>query len=128
MAAIGQVTVPWCSIIVRNAFGVAGGAHRPAGKFSMRYAWISAAWGSLPLAGGIEAAYRAEVEAAEDSAAKLKEIEDRLEKLRSPFRTAETFAVEEIIDPRATRSILCDFANLAAKRRQTGASSFGMRP
>jgi acetyl-CoA carboxylase carboxyltransferase component len=128
MAAMSQITVPWCSIIVRNAFGVAGGAHRPAGRFSMRYAWISGAWGSLPLAGGIEAAYRAEVEAAEDPAAKLKEIEERLEKLRSPFRTAETFAVEEIIDPRATRSILCDFANLAAKRRQPGASSFGMRP
>ena len=56
MTAIGQTTQPWCSIIVRNAFGVAGGAHRPAGRFSMRYAWLSAAWGSLPLAGGIEAA------------------------------------------------------------------------
>ena len=128
MTAIGQTTVPWCSIIVRNAFGVAGGAHRPAGRFSMRYAWLSAAWGSLPLAGGIEAAYRAEIEAAEDPKAKLKEIEERLEKLRSPFRTAETFAVEEIVDPRRTRAILCEFANLAAKRRKPGMSSFTMRP
>lgn len=128
MAAISQTTVPWCSIIVRNAFGVAGGAHRPAGRYSMRYAWVSGAWGSLPLAGGIEAAYRAEVEAAEDPAAKLAEIEERLEKLRSPFRTAETFAVEEIIDPRETRPLLCEFANLAAKRRAVGVSSFAMRP
>jgi len=128
MAAISQTTVPWCSIIVRNAFGVAGGAHRPAGRFSMRYAWVSGAWGSLPLAGGIEAAYRAEVAAADDPAAKLKEIETRLEKLRSPFRTAETFAVEEIIDPRQTRAILCDFANLSAKRRVPGPTGFGMRP
>ena len=128
MTAIGQTSVPWCSIIVRNAFGVAGGAHRPAGRFSMRYAWLSAAWGSLPLAGGIEAAYRAEIEAADDPVAKLKEIEARLEKLHSPFRTAETFWVEEIIDPRATRRILCDFANLSAKRRQPGMSGFTMRP
>jgi len=128
MAAISQTTVPWCSIIVRNSFGVAGGAHRPAGRYSMRYAWVSGAWGSLPLAGGIEAAYRAEIEAADDPQAKLAEIEERLEKLRSPFRTAETFAVEEIVDPRETRPLLCDFANLAAKRRRVGPSSFAMRP
>jgi len=128
MAAISQTTVPWCSIIVRNAFGVAGGAHRPAGRFSMRYAWLSGAWGSLPLAGGIEAAYKAEVDASDDPAAKLEEIETRLEKLRSPFRTAETFAIEEIIDPRETRRLLCEFADLAAKRRKTGPANFGMRP
>ena len=94
----------------------------------MRYAWVSGVWGSLPLAGGIEAAYRAEIDTANDPQAKLDEIEERLEKLRSPFRTAETFAIEEMIDPRSTRSVLCDFANLSAKRRKPGPSSFGMRP
>ena len=128
MAAISQTTVPWCSIIIRNAFGVAGGAHRPAGRYSIRYAWLSGVWGSLPLAGGIEAAYRAELDDASDPDVKLAEIEARLEKLRSPFRTAETFAVEEIIDPRETRPILCEFAILASKLRKTGKSSFGMRP
>jgi len=128
MTAITQTSVPWCTIIVRNAFGVAGASHRPAGRFSMCYAWLSGAWGSLPLAGGIEAAYRAEIDAADDPEAKLAEIEERLEKLRSPFRTAETFQVEEIIDPRATRAVLCDFASLAAKRREPGRRTFGMRP
>ena len=42
------------------------------------------------------------------------EIEDRLNKLRSPFRSAETFWIEEIIDPRDTRKILCEFVELAA--------------
>ncbi|MCB1510459.1 MAG: methylmalonyl-CoA carboxyltransferase, partial [Hyphomicrobiaceae bacterium] len=32
MAAINQSTVPWCSVIIRNAFGVAGAAHAPAGR------------------------------------------------------------------------------------------------
>ena len=82
----------------------------------------------MPLAGGIEAAYRAELDAADDREAKLAEIEGRLERLRSPFRTAENFAVEEIIDPRETRPLLCEFADLAAKRRKAGPSSFGMRP
>ena len=89
--AVNQTTVPWCTIVLRNAFGIAGAVHQPAGQLSLRYAWLSARWGSLPLEGGIEAAYRAETEAAETLAEKLAEIEDRLNKLRSPFRTAKTF-------------------------------------
>jgi acetyl-CoA carboxylase carboxyltransferase component len=64
----------------------------------------------MPLEGGIEAVYRAEIDAADDPQAKLSKIEDRLKKLRSPFRTAEKSSVEEIIDPRDTRPLLCDFA------------------
>jgi acetyl-CoA carboxylase carboxyltransferase component len=37
MAAVNQSTVPWCTIIVRNAFGVAGVVHQPANRFSMRH-------------------------------------------------------------------------------------------
>src|SRR5690606_23684285 len=51
MAAISQTTVPWCSVIVRNVFGVAGAIHQPAGRLALRYAWPSARWGSLPLEG-----------------------------------------------------------------------------
>jgi hypothetical protein len=36
--------------------------------------------------------------------------------------------VEDIIDPRDTRRLLCDFANLAAPLRKTGQASFTMRP
>jgi acetyl-CoA carboxylase carboxyltransferase component len=128
MTAIDQATVPWCSVIIRSVFGVAGGAHQPHARFTTRYAWPSARWGSLPLEGGVEVAYRAELDAAADPKAALAEIEARLEALRSPFRTAEAFWVEEIIDPRDTRRLLCDFANLAAPVRETGKASFTMRP
>ena len=129
MAAVNQTTVPWCTVILRNAFGVAGVVHQPADRFSIRYAWPSAYWGSLPLEGGIEAAYRADIDAAEDKAAKLKEIEERLNKLRSPFRSAEKFWVEEIIDPRKTRSLLCEFARLAEPLRKPGPpGNFSIRP
>jgi acetyl-CoA carboxylase carboxyltransferase component len=70
----------------------------------------------------------AEIDAASDPKAKLAEIEDRLNKLRSPFRTAETFWVEEIIDPRDTRKLLCEFANLAEPLRNPGPRTFPMRP
>jgi len=108
MSAIWQTTMPWCAVIVRNVFGVAGAAHRPGHRYGFRYAWPSSRWGSLPLEGGIEAAYRAELDAATDPKAKLAEIDERLQKLRSPFRSAETFWIEEMIDPRYTRPLLCE--------------------
>jgi len=128
MAAVNQTTVPWCTTIIRNAFGVAGVVHQPAGRLSLRYAWLSARWGSLPLEGGIEAGYAADLAAADDRDAKLAEIEDRLNLLRSPFRTAETFWVEEIIDPRDTRRLLCDFAQLAQPLLTPTPSALKMRP
>jgi acetyl-CoA carboxylase carboxyltransferase component len=128
IAAIHQSTVPWCAIIIRNVFGVGGGAHVPHTQQTIRYAWPSGSWGSLPLEGGVEAAYRAELAASDDPAAKLSEIEERLQLMRSPFRSAEAFLIEEIIDPRDTRPLLCEFANMAAPLRTPGQSFFTMRP
>ena len=107
---------------------MAGAAHSPAHRFQYRYAWPSGRWGSLPLEGGIEAAYRADIDAAENPEEKLSEIEDRLNKLRSPFRSAKTFWIEEIVDPRDTRALLCDFAKTAAPLREVGLTAFKMRP
>jgi acetyl-CoA carboxylase carboxyltransferase component len=128
MSAIWQSSVPWCAVIIRNVFGVAGAAHRNGSQYCTRYAWPSGRWGSLPLEGGIEAAYRAEIAAAPDPKEKMAEIEERLTKLRSPFRSAETFWIEEIIDPRETRPLICDFANLAAPLRRPGPTTHPMRP
>jgi acetyl-CoA carboxylase carboxyltransferase component len=113
LCAVYQATVPWVSVLVRKVFGVAGAAHGNAQKLNLRYAWPSGDWGSLPIEGGIEAAYRRELEAAEDPVALRAEIEKRLNAVRSPFRTAERFGVEEIIDPRDTRPLLCDWAGRA---------------
>jgi len=128
ISAIEQSTIPWCAVIIRNVFGVGGAAHVPHTLTPIRYAWPSGNWGSLPLEGGVEAAYRAEIAAADDPDAKLKQIAQRLEQLRSPFRSAEAFLIEEIIDPRDTRPLLCEFANMAAPLRTPGQSMFTMRP
>jgi acetyl-CoA carboxylase carboxyltransferase component len=130
--AVYQATVPWVSILVRKVYGVAGAAHGNAEGLNLRYAWPSGDWGSLPIEGGLEAAYRRELEAAEDPVALRAEIEERLNAVRSPFRTAERFGVEEIIDPRDTRPILCDWAQraheLVAHERGQGPKERGLRP
>ncbi|MBI1943407.1 MAG: methylmalonyl-CoA carboxyltransferase [Betaproteobacteria bacterium] len=127
-SAILQSTVPWCSVIVRKVFGVAGALHQNSSRYCVRVAWPSAEWGSLPIAGGLEAAYKAEIEAAPDPAAKRAEIEGRIRRFASPLRSAERYDIEEIIDPRDTRRLLCEFAELAAPLRTPGRSWFGVRP
>ena len=130
LMAVYQATVPWISIILRRVYGVAGAAHGNAQGLNLRYAWPSGDWGSLPIEGGVQAAYKREIEAAPDPAARRREIEERLQQYRSPFRTAEAFGVEEIIDPRDTRPLLCEWvetaysllpAELGPKRRKTRA-------
>ena len=113
LAAVYQARVPWVSILVRKVFGIAGAGHGDGSRLNLRYAWPSGDWGSLPIEGGLEAAYRRELEAADDPVALRAEIAARLDAVRSPFRTAERFSVEEIIDPRDTRPLLCDWAQRA---------------
>jgi acetyl-CoA carboxylase carboxyltransferase component len=129
MTAAYQSTVPWASVIVRKAFGVGGGLNAPP-ALAARYAWPSGEWGSLPIEGGVEAAYRRELEAAADPDRLRAELEARLDGLRSPFRTGEGFGIEEIIDPRETRPLLVEFARRAheVRRGELGPRRRGMRP
>ena len=128
LAAIYQAQVPWCSVILRKVYGVAGAAHQYAARLKYRFAWPSGDWGSLPLAGGIEAANTPKPYAPAVPEAARAEIEQRLDAARSPFRTAEVFMIEEIVDPRETRPLVCEFANLAAPVRGAGPTARGIRP
>jgi acetyl-CoA carboxylase carboxyltransferase component len=106
--------MPWLVFVVRRLYGVGGQSHhRPSGMYR-RYAWPSASWGSMHIAGGAAAAYRREIEAADDPVAKLAEIENRLRQLASPFRTAEATG-QDIIDPAQTRELTVEFVHDAQR-------------
>jgi propionyl-CoA carboxylase beta chain len=115
MNAIYKAKTPWATVIIRKAFGVAGAAMSDHTRYQYRFAWPSGDWGSLPMEGGVEVAYKAELEKAGDPQAALAEIKARLKAVTSPFRTAEQFLIEDIIDPRETRPLLCEFAELAQR-------------
>ena len=115
MNYVYKATVPWASVIIRKAYGVAGAAMSNHSRYQYRFAWPSGDWGSLPIEGGVEVAYQSELSQADDSEAELATIKARLAKVTSPFRTAEKFAVEDIIDPRETRQHLCEFVNLTMR-------------
>jgi propionyl-CoA carboxylase beta chain len=91
-------------------------------------AWPSGDWGSLPLEGGLEVAYKAELEASEDPEALKAAIAERLNSVRSPHRSAEFYEIEQIIDPRDTRAMLCEWVQLARRTMKPTEPSWGYRP
>lgn len=114
VCAVNDSRIPWATVVVRRVFGVAGQCHhRPSGMY-VRYCWPSSRWGSMHIQGGAAAAYRSEIEAAPDPERKLAEIEQRLESLASPFRTAEATG-QDIIDPAETRALLARFVRDAQR-------------
>jgi acetyl-CoA carboxylase carboxyltransferase component len=113
LQAIAQSKIPWVAMIIRKAFGMAGSGYGRQSDLNLRYAWPSATWGSLPIEGGVAAAYKRDIESSEEPEARLRELEDYYNQLQSPFRTAERFGVHDIIDPRSTRPILCDWVEQA---------------
>ena len=119
LCATLRTRMPWLSIVIRQLYGVAGQCHdRPSGMFK-RVAWPSGHWGSMHISGGVSAAYRRIIAESDDPEAKQAEIEARLEALSSPFRTAEAFNIEDIIDPRETRPMACEFVRMAQPLLQT---------
>jgi acetyl-CoA carboxylase carboxyltransferase component len=112
--------MPWFTIIIRQVYGVAGQtSDRGMRGMFKRVAWPTAHWGSMHIEGGTRAAWRREIEAAPDPKAKEKELEQRLIAVASPFRTAEIAGIEDIIDPRDTRPMVCEFIEDAQETLKT---------
>ena len=131
VSAIEQSVIPWCTIITRRLYGLAGSAYGRLQGVNLTYAWPSARWGSIPMAGGIEAAYKAELAALDDEerASRIAHLERKYDHLESPFLTAEKFRVSDVIDPRDTRNLLCDWIEDAYRvlPEQVGTRRRGMR-
>ncbi|HJM89053.1 MAG TPA: carboxyl transferase domain-containing protein [Dehalococcoidia bacterium] len=128
LAAVNQAAVPWVNFIVRRAYGVAQGAHHNGN--GPVYAWPSGEWGSIPIEGGVWAAYRREIEAAPDPEQRRLELEAEHEKDRTPFLRAESFGLHDLIDPRETRQLTVEWVQRAQieLRTQVGMRMRPMRP
>ena len=109
--ALIEADVPVITVHVRRAFGMAVSATADPDALGLRIAWPSAEWGDMPIEGGVDAAFRREIEAAEDPAAFRREAEQRLLAAADPWKTVEAFGIESMIDPRDTRPTLCAFLN-----------------
>ncbi len=114
IAAVVQSTVPWVSVVVRRAYGVAAAAHF--GNQGRVYTWPSADTGALPVEGGVAVAFRREIAAAPNPDQRRAELEEQFAARRTPFPRAESFAVHDLIDPRQTRAKVCEWLELTEDR------------
>ena len=114
MVAFSQVTVPIFTVLMRRSFGVAGNNYAtPRSRPSVRVAWPAADVGGIPPEGGIEAAYKRQLAEAEDPRALRDELMARIESARGPVGPLSRFQIEELIDPRDTRRLICEWLETA---------------
>ena len=114
MVAFSQVTVPIFTVVMRRSFGVAGNNYAtPRSQPSVRVAWPAADVGGIPPEGGIEAAYKRQLAEAEDPRALRDELMARIESARGPVGPLSKFQMEELIDPRDTRRLICEWLETA---------------
>ena len=116
LIASAEAKVPKVEFNVRKSYGVAADAPNSLGHpngLNLRFGWPAGEWGGIPIEGGVAAAYRREIENAPDPDAHREMIENRLLKMRSPFRAAHKGDVVDLIDPRDTRRLACTFVKLA---------------
>ena len=128
-----QSNVPMFSVLMRRSFGVAGNNYAtPRSTPTMRVAWPSADTGGIPPEGGIEAAYKRQLAEAEDPEALRAELNARIESVRGPVGPLSRFEIEEMVDPRDTRRLICDWLPTAYRLVNLPASlvarDLGFRP
>ena len=120
--------VPWASVIVRKCHGVAAAAHF--GPDAYVLAWPSAEMGALPVEGGVAVAFGRKIAQADDPAAERERLEAEMLARQSPEPRAENFSIHELIDPRDTRPVLCDWIERvqAVLSHLAGPRRFPVRP
>ncbi|MCH8089809.1 MAG: propionyl-CoA carboxylase [Chloroflexi bacterium] len=113
LQALLEASVPMVTVHMRKSFGMACNATANPERLLLRIGWATGEFGDMPVEGGVAAAFRREIEAAEDPAAYRAQIEARLLEDSSPWKTAEAFGLEEMIDPVETRWYLYRFIKAA---------------
>ena len=110
--------VPLLTLTIHKGFGYGAAAMGGLGAGqSTTLAWPSADFNAIPLDSGIQAAYRAVLEAAEDPDAEQARLEAELGALCGAFPAAEQMKIDDIIEPAATRPRLIQALERALTHR-----------
>jgi acetyl-CoA carboxylase carboxyltransferase component len=109
MMAVLWIDVPIVSVFVRKAYGLGPMSQSNPVKLGLKVAWPTLEMGGMPAGGEVDAMFRRQIEEAEDPEAYRREALAMLQALRSPWKTAEHFGVEEIIHPAETREYVGRF-------------------
>lgn len=116
---LGQATVPRFSIVLRKGYGFGYIAMAGGRSFDADWAaaWTTAEICAMSIEGAVDVAFRREVEAAPDPAAKRAEMIAHYKSQTGALRAAEQFGIDEVIDPMDTRPLLIEALRRSAPRR-----------
>lgn len=116
--SLAWANVPKITVVIRKAFGFGGCAMCGYGAGqTLTLAWPTADFGSLPMSGGLLAAYSAELATSKDPEALKKQLEEAYKKYCGAYPAAAIFNVDDVIDPRETRPRIIRALDLALSRR-----------
>jgi acetyl-CoA carboxylase carboxyltransferase component len=116
--AVANATVPKITVITRKAYGAGyyvmnGRAYEP----DLIVAWPSAEISVMGAEGVVEIAFRKVVEEAEDPAAKRAELIEGFRKQFDVYIAAGNDLIDDVIDPRETRAVICRALEMAQSKR-----------
>ncbi|MGH3092872.1 MAG: carboxyl transferase domain-containing protein, partial [Gaiellaceae bacterium] len=126
-----EATVPKLAVITRKAYG---GAYDVMSSKHIRadfnLAWPTAEVAVMGPEGAVNIVFRKELEEAEDPDARRAElIADYKAQFANPYTAAERGYVDDVIEPRRTRPVLCDaLATALTKREKRPARKHGNIP
>ena len=116
-----EATVPRITVITRKAYGGAYLVMNARGiRADLVFAWPSAEIAVMGAQGAVNIIHRREIEGGDDPEATRSElIKDYEERFNNPYVAAELGLVDEVIEPRETRSKLIRALDVLRTKRET---------
>jgi methylmalonyl-CoA decarboxylase subunit alpha len=116
--AVANATVPKVTVVLRKAYGagyyvMCGRAYEP----DLIVAWPSAEISVMGAEGAVEIVFRRQVEQAADPEAKRRELIDDYRRIIDVYIAAANDMIDDVIDPRETRPVICRALEMAAGKR-----------
>ncbi len=116
--AVANATVPKITVVIRKAYGAGyyvmnGRAYEP----DLIVAWPTAEISVMGAEGAVEIVMRRQVEEADDPVAKKAELVAAYRKIIDVYVAAGNDMIDDVIDPRETRSIVIRGLEMAERKR-----------
>ncbi|HZV01999.1 MAG TPA: acyl-CoA carboxylase subunit beta [Planctomycetota bacterium] len=112
--AVSSATVPKITVVVRKAYGagyyvMCGAAYEP----DLLVAWPTAEISLMGAEGAVNIIFRKQIESSENPAEARKQLVAQFKQYIDPYIAAGHALIDDIIDPRDTRAVICKGLEMA---------------
>lgn len=116
--AVSRATVPKLTVVVRKGYGagyyvMCGKGYRP----DLIVAWPNAEISVMGPEGAVNIAFRKQIEASENKEEVRAQLVESFRDLITPYVPAQKAYIDDVIDPRDTRGVLCAALATAVRKK-----------